>query len=269
MERLTESDADRAAEWLEVACPHGSVTGYDVGGWPASIWLPHAMYEVADIPNGLTHDDVERIERSVRVEFEPERERTPVESVLDELIEGSTNIGSPLGVSSAPGGNWRRLFWSELAERLEVDAWALDVPPCHRSFPFESWPANIRPPAEGSLDREQLARVVEHLAALSPKGEDTVCYALLASLPTREVGRSKIVHAGELREVLALYDRSDFGPANIWPEDRAWLTYSDQDLWATRVDGSHDLISRIQSDPEIEGVELPFDGESPDDLKDL
>jgi hypothetical protein len=256
MERLNPTDADRAVEWLEAAYPHGSVTGYDVGGWPASIWIPHAMYEAADIPEGLTHDDVERIEKAARVGFEPERGLTPSESVLERLVDESWNIGSPLGASSAPEGNWRRLFWSELAERLEVDPWALDVPPCHRSFPFKSWPANIRPPAEGSLDSEQLARLIEHLAAVSAEGGETACWALLASLPTSEVGRAKIVYSGKLGEVIALYDRSDFGPANIWPAGREWLTYSDQDLWATRVDGPQELVARLRDDPEVETVDL-------------
>ena len=47
-------------------------------------------------------------------------------------------------------------------------------------------------------------------------------------------------------------------PNNIWPDDKAWFTYTDYDLWATKVSGSQDLIARILEDDELEGVILDF-----------
>jgi hypothetical protein len=262
MERLSPEAAELAAEWLEAACPHGSLTGYDVGGWPANLWVVHAMYETKQLPGGLTHDDVGRMERAARAGTEPPPEPGSVEKVLEELLEESWLIGSALGASAAPGNGWERLFWDELGRRLNHDPWALDAPPCFRSFPYKSWPANIRPPAEGSLDREQAAGLVEHLAAVSLDGAQTPCFALFAGLPVSEFD-AKVVYTGELGDLLGLYDEREFGPANLWPEDKAWLTYSDYDLWGTRVDGSDELVALLRADPELETIDLPFGGSVP------
>jgi hypothetical protein len=44
------------------------VDGVRPGGrFDASVWLLHAMYETADLPAGITHDDVDRIERAAAV----------------------------------------------------------------------------------------------------------------------------------------------------------------------------------------------------------
>jgi hypothetical protein len=67
------------------------------------------------------------------------------------------------------------LFWRELAARLDVDPYAIDVP-------FTSWPLNITPPAEGSLDREQFVFLLDHLAEASRDGNLTVCTAYRAPL---------------------------------------------------------------------------------------
>ena len=95
---------------------------------------------------------------------------------------------------------------------------------------------------------------------MSVRGDETRCFALFAGIPEGE-SDAKVVYAGELGELLAL-DRG-CGPANVWPENRQWLTYSDYDLDGTRVDGSDELIGLLCADPEIETVKLPFSGRVP------
>jgi hypothetical protein len=58
----------------------------------------------------------------------------------------------------------------------------------------------------------------------------------------------------------APHDQSEFGPANVWPAGHAWLIYSDEDLWATRVDGPHALIEALRDDPDVDTVALSFIG---------
>ena len=261
------------------------MTGYDVGGWSSSVWIPHAMYETTELLDDLTHDDLMRTERAAREEpaglprgpEEVRHETWVIDAHLPDLFKrfaraasgeevehilmnsGARLIGSTLGPSAAPGDGWQRLMWSELAKRLDHDPWALDVAPCHRSFPYRSWPANIRPPAGGSLDKEQLERLVEHLAAVTPGGLSAACFALFAAVGADEYDE-KMVYAGRLGGVPALYDQGQLGPANIWADGRHWLTYSDYDLWATRIDGPEELIGRLRNDPEIETVTLPHEG---------
>ena len=209
------------------------------------------MYETDELPGGLTHDDVDRIERAAGV-GEP---TTTGAAGLDELLADSTLVGSPLGRSGHPGPGWNRPLWSELARRLDVDPFAIDAPPCHRSFPYTSWPASIRPPAEGSLDREQFLRLVDCLAAVTPAGGSAPCVAFYALYASGELDEP-VAYEGRLQDLVALYDDEDGSPSNVWPRDESWFVYTDWDLWATKVSGSADLIDRLIRDGELEAVLL-------------
>jgi hypothetical protein len=128
-----------------------------------------------------------------------------------------------------------------------------------RSFPYTSWPANIAPPGEGSLDREQFVRLLEHLAAITPKGDRLPCFAFYAMVMVGEYEHDTIFTC-ELRQLIDLYDEEDLpgSPNNIWPSDRSWLVYTDADLWATKVSGSGDLIEGLLADRELEAISLRF-----------
>ncbi len=251
MERVHEPEA---LEWLREATPpeHDQYTGFDAGGFPASVWVAHAMYENPELPGGLTHDDVRKMEVASGAQ-----ERVVVGEV-DFDADGMTAPGYALGKSSRPGLEWRRLLWSELGSRIGIDPFATPTYLGHLSFPFRSWPANIRPPAEGSLDAEQLLRLIEHLAAEEPLGRGAECYCWYCPLASDVEVETGQLHRGELGEVFELYIRDDvFGsPTNMWSTDRSWLVYSDYDLWATRVSGAVSLIEALKSDPELETVEL-------------
>ena len=250
MRRLTPSDAADALEWLDGI---EGFTGYDAQGWEGQRWLLHAMYETDDRPSGLSHDAVHRIEL----------EAGTVEPVivgdvnLDELVPVAAVIGNALGASGDPGAGWHRLRWSELAARLRIDPFDLDVPPCFRSFPYRSWPASIAPPGEGSLDREQFQSLLSCLAPVSADGWNTTCITYKTPLGSGDF-EHHTMHRCSLDELRYAYDDKSGAPSNIWPEDRAWFFYTDWDLWATKISGNRSLIDSLQSDSALETAVLPF-----------
>jgi hypothetical protein len=221
--------------WLEAAAGHGA-TGYDPGGWPASTWILHAMYE---LPFGRVPAPVEM---------------PPPETELEAELDAASALTSPLGPTERPGLMWRRLRWSALARRAGVDPFARAEYPCSTSFPYESWTDRIQPPGEGCLDRFQFVRLVRHLAA---RGGAASCFALFAQLTT-SVFEEETVYRGPVHTLLALYDDDDQPgwPTNLWAEDRSWFVYSDYDLWATKVSGEPALIDALTADRTLETVAL-------------
>jgi len=249
MQRLTQLDATKALEWLD---GNDGFCGYDPRGWGRQIWVLHAMYEADDRPSGLSHDEVRRIELDAGT-----AEPLVVGDVnLDEL-PGAAVIGGVVGASSHPGAGWRRLRWSELAARLHVDPFDLDVPPCFKSFPYRSWPANIAPPGEGSLDLEQFQSLLSCLAPASAAGWDTTCITYRTPLATGDFDKLTMQRCS-LHQLNDLYDERSGAPTNVWPEDRAWFVYADWDLWATKVSGSPSLIDALRADTILETVTLRF-----------
>lgn len=254
MERLSQPAGVTALAWLDERTD-GGFTGYDAAGWEGKVWIVHAMYETNEMPGGITHDDIHRIELAAGA-----REPAMLGDVnLDEVLSEATVIGSSLGASGWPGTGWRRLLWSELAARLGVDPYDLDVPPCLRSFPYSSWPANIAPPAEGSLDREQFVRLLDHLAEVSADGYQTMCTAYCSPLASSDFDNHTVFRC-DVRELTELYDNESLSgsPNNIWPDDKSWFTFTDEDLWATKVSGSPDLVERLLKDVDLEAVALDF-----------
>jgi hypothetical protein len=259
--RMNRVDATEALDWVRAASKDGDEwVGFNASGWPASAWILHAMYETDDLPGSLTHDDEYKLERAAGAIAPPEVGGVDLESLLKNDM---TVVGAPLGASSSPGPGWHRLLWAELGARLDVDPLREWRWPGIRSFPFRSWPSNIRPPGEGSLDREQLVRLCEHLAETGDAGNE--CYAFGARLPSGRVDDRHdelLVYRGTLSEVLVLYDdEQSGGPSNLWAADRSWFAYTDWDLWGTKVSGSDELIGGLFADGELEAVELPAEDE--------
>jgi hypothetical protein len=164
--------------------------------------------------------------------------------------------GAAVGRSGWLGRGWERLRWGELADRLQVNPFDIGLPPCFRSFPYKSWPVNIAPPGEGSLDHEQFVRLVDQLGVISPEADRTECFAYYSPLATG-VFDVPTVYRGKLRGLADLCAESRSGsPANIWPEDRSWFVYTDWDLWATKLSGDRELLHRALEDEELEAVVL-------------
>jgi hypothetical protein len=251
-------DPDEALAWVRANPGDGDEwVGFNPLGWPAAAWILHVIYETDDLPGAMTHNDEFQIERAAGLD-----PRGRDGAGLDALIPGIYAIGAPLGPSRAPGSGWRRLLWTELSARLGVNPIRDDPWPGHRSFPFKSWPSNIRPPGEGTLDVQQLRRLLDHLIDISdPESE---CYAFFGRIPsgrTDEQTEEPLTYCGALPEVLSIYDnaQSASGPTNLWSADRSWFLYTDWDLWGTKISGSNELIDRLVADPELEAIEHCFD----------
>jgi hypothetical protein len=243
-----------AADWLAELRPGGDWTGHDPGARPDAVWILHAMYEWESGPTRTTHHELRRALLDADL-VEPEL----VGGInLDDW--GVVDTGGVLGRSQHPGPGWRRLRWAELAARTGEPVVAGGTRPSFRSLPGAhpdgSWPASIEPPAEGSLDREGWLRLADLLLAWS--GADMPCFAYVAGGAAPD--QRGHVLAGPLGEAGALYDddRGSGSPANLWPADRSWVTWSDWDLWGTKVAGPSGLVAAVLADPELEALRLPW-----------
>jgi hypothetical protein len=234
--------------WLEARCDSEPGSGYDAAGWPASTWVLHAMYE-SPVTSSESHQD--RREGLISAGLVE-----PQILVGVNMDEESIVTGGRLGRSQRPEGDWQRLTWHALADRLEVDLGRSEYPPCHRWFPYGSWPSRIQPPCEGSLDLESFDALIDCLSAHSARGLATRCRAF--SVPAQWFGHQ----SGSLLDAplgsiptFGSSVRQVFTPTNFWPDDRSWLVYTDYDLWATKVSGSHKLISTIVAHPLLETID--------------
>lgn len=253
--------------------PRDGETGFDpVGGWPARAWILNAVYERDDIPSGLTHHDTRQMSIHAGVE-----EPVIVNDVnLDEV---TVTTGTTLGFVETPAPPWRRLSWSDVGGRDGFDFWAVDGRWPHLRFTAQdewpdpstmpadswprigpaaeesSWPANVLPPTEGSLDEASLLALIKVLTQHSSDGDVRNCFFYYGAVPL--MIRGPAVYAGDLLELMP-FVRSErdmhFTPNNIWPADRSWFIYTDYDLWATRISGSKALIDTLTKDGEIDAV---------------
>ena len=236
-----------------------SYLGIDAEGWEASAWIMHAMWETEALPGALTQDEVRRIERAAGTGDERRAAMTPDELRVDDAVEEILGDKTLMNAShcAAPGPEWRRLRWSELRRRLGLETTQLDGYPSFLWSPYESWPANITGPGEGSLDREQLECLVAHLVAVSTRGGETICFASYGACAVGDYDRD-VLYRGVLRDIPLLLDREELSgsPSNFWPEDRSWLVYTNWDLWGTKVSGDKNLIARLVDDPELEIIRV-------------
>jgi hypothetical protein len=247
-------------EWKALADPAWEIVGDDLSsgaaaeGWEASVGILHAMYENPDVASTLTHDEIDRIERGAGPPKTFEPTGKPLD--IDDVAELGVLSGVGTGASSSPGHGWERLWWAELAERLGLELEELRYP-TGDTFPYDSWPASIQPPAESSLDLLQFERLLGHLSDWSSDGAETECiwwytglqFLVLPDLLAR-------VFRGPLREGRELYDAiGGAGSANnFWPVDKSWFVWTDFDLQGTKVSGSRGLIEALVADPELETI---------------
>jgi hypothetical protein len=244
--------------WLTSRAEPETDTGYDAGGWEASTWVLHAMYENQGLLGDVTHDELHRSRIA--------------QGLIQPLIIGGVNLdeatiatGIPLGFVPHPGSPWQRLRWSGQAAQAgrALGAGHL-VPPSRRWFPSGSWPVSIHPPPEGSLDEVSLDALMHVLAGHSLDGGDTPCYAFYAPVATGDFDHPALL-SGPLRAIRDLVESEnpfwphDFQstPSNFWPHDRSWFVWTDWDLWGTKISGSGGLIDAVRAEPDLETITWP------------
>ena len=249
MRTVPRPDVDLA--WLVDRTESDNLTGIDAVGWEASTWVLHTMYENPTLPANVTYQ--ERRQQGIAL------------GVIEPLMVGNINLdedtvltGIPLGFAAHPGPDWRRLRWREYATRSDrLLGVSEPVPPCYRWFATGSWPINIIPPTEGSLDAESLNAVIRVLAAQSFDGLDTQCFAFYGSVVTNNYEEQTLLAGslGSVPDLVATEARFRSTPSNIWPADRSWFIWTDWDLWGTKVSGSWDLIAAIKNDDGLETID--------------
>jgi hypothetical protein len=272
MRELDPAESAERMRWLsgEWPPPDGCAGCEIAEGWPAAAWVLNAMYERADIQGGLTHHELNRQAIAAGL-----REPAIVNGVNLDEVTVTTGVG--LGFAEAPGPPWRRLTWAELGGRdgfgfdavagnwpeqrfipqadwvdpgvMPAATWPLVYPDAQ-----SSWPANILPPAEGSLDESSLLALIEVLSRhTSPEalGDCGFYYGVVVFLS------DPMVYAGELRDLPDLVKAqrgSRFTPSNFWPADHSWLVYTAYDLHSTQVAGSASLIDALCEHGDLDTV---------------
>jgi hypothetical protein len=166
----------------------------------------------------------------------------------------------------APDG-WQRITWAETAARKGVPMQGpagdtgLEIPPAYcwsallnkNDADYVVMHRGIHPkdslwPTEGSLGKADLEALVPILAAHTGS--------------TRMIGRfwpiSSSLHDEALATMLSSMlatGRQEFSPELWWPEDRAWVLWTDYDLMGTRVFGTKDLIDALRASPVVETLD--------------
>ncbi|MEU7632907.1 hypothetical protein AB0C34_23440 [Nocardia sp. NPDC049220] len=254
---MNGTTADRElVSWLGTPETEPGWCGYKIDSRSDAVWLLHAMYEHDSGATELTYHQQRQHRLAGGLE-----EPTIIPGI--DLDAETIVIGNGLGRSGHPGPDWNRLRWSELATRLDSPAVDEGQYPSYRSLsgahPNRSWPVRIRPPAEGSLDRESWTTLIDILIAWPPGGADTPCVAYFGPAVSGEFDTGVTV-TGTLGDAADLYDHpSGVGsPSNLWAADRSWITWSDWDLCGTKVAGPTDLIEALQAARDLEAVRLDW-----------
>ncbi len=248
MRRASWKQIDYEAEvaWLIERTPdaehsQGTSCGFDVEGWPSSVWILNAMYE-----NDSYGSELADIRRKNEAMGQGKMDLT--------LLANSLSFDDSLDENNEPTNGWVRIRWSELSRRVGVDLSDQHFPPCHRWFSNDTWPDSVQGPPEGSLDKFS-ARRLAHLLQEHGADECIAAYALLAygfRDPSQHCFRGPVDQLFEFED-----SRSgpSVTPSNVWPLDRSWFIYTDHDLWGTKVSGPIELIQALKADKGLETID--------------
>ncbi|WMX48334.1 hypothetical protein RGF97_30965 [Streptomyces roseicoloratus] len=238
------------AGWLRELTADDGITGFMSPALPDAAWLLHSLYEHEVGPTDMSFDAYARAVRA-----------GGGKDVIPG-IDPAEVLDAPTG--EHPGPRWRRLRWAELADRLGDPTVPEGRYPCHSSFPSirpGTWPAGLRAPSEGHMDRPDWNRLVDLLAAHGPHGAETACLAYWSPLLQGADFDDPHLRAGVLADAKVLFDHPEeekWTPSNLWARDLSWVVCTDYDLWATKVSGPRALVEALLADPEIEAVRVPW-----------
>lgn len=172
----------------------------------------------------------------------------------------------------APDG-WQRITWAETASLKAVPLRGpasddgLEIPPCFR------WEAllndrdaghDIHPgakrdtsvwPTEGSLGKADLEALVPILAAHTGSTRMRGRFSPVTSPLEDEAMPTFTFDLSTMLSSMLATGRQEFSPELWWPEDRAWLLWTDTDLMGTRVFGSKELLDDLRAAADVETLD--------------
>lgn len=158
--------------------------------------------------------------------------------------------------------------WSGLTLTRQAQFLDITVP---EHPPSEPAPWDGEYPTDGSLPDPDATVLTELLAAHTPTpGRCWFCvwegYGWLRPTPDGNPGarvqlpfRNYLLHAGAVRDALALVDTEQQTPNLWWPQDRSWCVASEIDDCYTYVAGSAALIDEVLADPRLEAQPVRLD----------
>ena len=149
--------------------------------------------------------------------------------------------------------------WSDLALKAGVV-----LGPATQREELEACAArhDVQPPSLGTLDADELAALVDVLAAFTATSEscrfglwDGYGWIVPAGPRVEIPGRSLRLYAGSIEHAGALLAFPTLQSPNLWwPDDRAWCVASEIDFCSTYVGGSPVLIERVLEDERLEAI---------------
>ena len=224
-------------------------TGFDLRDFAASVWILHPLWERRDGTPIATFDD--------SLPSAPDRyERLGDGGVIDYGNAGKAAAEyPPPGWPRAPGPQYRRLLWRDYADRYGVPmvlpgrdpAGEGALPGPHAG---QMW-AHFDGPREGSLDVDTWLTLLDVLVPHTPGGADARCCVFYTPWADHDLPSVLCGPLSQARDLVD-YTEREVSPQNIWPEDLAWLVYTDYDGVATRVSGTRALIHDLQVATELE-----------------
>lgn len=173
----------------------------------------------------------------------------------------------------APDG-WQRINWAESATAKGVPMQGpagdngFEIPPAYcwsallndSGADYVLMPPGVAPqdsfwPTEGSLGKADLEALVSVLAAHTGSTRMLGRFSPIANIFEAESMRVFSFDLATMLPSMLATGRQEFSPELWWPEDRAWLLWTDYDLMGTRVFGSKELIDALHASADIETLD--------------
>lgn len=180
----------------------------------------------------------------------------------------------------APPPDFVRVRWQEVADIKGVPLrgafWdGLEVPPCFRWDAFLGWreASLILPgadfvyqPVDATIGQVELEALLPLLRAATTTDRMEGMFHAEGLFEDYTLGRVRdaesLVHQrvfsfklGELLPTMLRPGLPDETPEFWWPEDRAWVVWTDYDLKGSKVFGSKELIEELRQHPDLETLD--------------
>lgn len=180
----------------------------------------------------------------------------------------------------APPPEFVRVRWKEVADikgvPLRGAIWdGLEVPPCFRWDAFLSWREAslvlpgaefVYQPVDATIGQAELEALLPLLRAATTTDRIEGMFHAEGSFEDFTLGwvldidsevhrRVFSFKLGDLLPTMLRPGLPDVTPEFWWPEDRAWVVWTDYDLLGSKVFGSKELIEELRRHPDVETLD--------------